>query len=320
MEKAWVIKDADSHLYRLGVRRATEGMPFADEKNPARAYTLSLFFWGAGQSYSGQRMRGVLFQTCMVVFLIGTALCLLYGKHLLALLQEFDVSHAAAVLGVELLLLSALIFWAYNAIDAYHEAESARRVPFHGVRSRVLPMLSSLLLPGWGQFMNGQPLKGMLLACFGVLNIFSLITIPAVLLCWPALEQSRMRSLLEIVFAVTACYTPLTPLVCLFSGYDALKVSLDDTKKETLLDRMMLTVTRFRALGWMRIIIPRVGSTVALGLILGLIVFGVNRHYHPADFLYGRLAGAEEWLHQRGMTVVPDLIDRLLAKTLVAGK
>ncbi len=320
MEKAWVIKDADSHLYRLGVRRATQGMPFADEKNPAQAYTLSLFFWGAGQSYSGQRMRGVLFQIYMVVFLIGVAVCLLYGKDLLALLQEYQVSHAAAVLAAELLFLSALVFWAYNAIDAYHEAEGARRVPFRGVQSRVIPMLSSLLVPGWGQFLNSQPLKGMLLACFGVLNIFSLVTIPAVLLCWPSLEPSRMRSLLEVVFAVSAFYAPLIPFVCLFSSYDALKVSLDDTKKETILDRIMLTVTRFRALGWMRIVIPRVGSTLAFGLILGLLVFAVNRHYHPSVFVYGRLAGVREWLQKQGMTVVPDLISRLLAGTLIAGK
>ena len=73
MAKSWRIKDADPYFYRLGVKRATHGMPFVDDKNPATAFTFSLLFCGAGQSYSGQRMKAVLFQALMLLFLTGAS-------------------------------------------------------------------------------------------------------------------------------------------------------------------------------------------------------------------------------------------------------
>ena len=50
MAKTSHIKDSDPYFYRLGIRRATRGLPFVDEKNPVRAYTFSLLFWGAARA------------------------------------------------------------------------------------------------------------------------------------------------------------------------------------------------------------------------------------------------------------------------------
>jgi TM2 domain-containing membrane protein YozV len=320
MEKTWVIRDADRHLYRLGVRRATQGLPFADEKSPARAYSYSLLFWGAGQSYSGQRIKGVLFQTCMVLFLAGTALSCLFEKNILSLLQTYGVSRADAFLSLEILFFSVLMFWTFNAGDAYHAATNGRRIPFRGVTNRAIPVLCSLIVPGWGQFMNGQPLKGSMLAGFSVVGLFSLLTIPAALACWPYLEPSESRTAIEAVFTLTVLYAPFIPLIWFLSAYDALKISLDDTKKETLLDRAMVAISRLRMEGWVHVLFPRVRSGVLQALVLGLVVFAVNRYYAPANYFYVQLTGAEAWLQQQGMTLVPDLINRLLSGTVLAGK
>ena len=142
VDKTWVIRDADQHLYRLGVRRATQGMPFADEKSPARAYTYSLLFWGAGQSYSGQRIKGVLFQTCMFLFLALAALFYVFENDLLSLLKTYGISSADAFLSSEILLFSLLMFWTFNAGDAYHAATNGRRIPFRGVSNRRDPRCS----------------------------------------------------------------------------------------------------------------------------------------------------------------------------------
>lgn len=313
MEKTWALKEADQHFYRLGVRRATEGLPFADEKNPARAYTLSLFFWGGGQSYSGLRMRGVLFQIFMFVCSLGTGFSILYGEDLMPLLQSYALSRADVFLAAELLLFSVLIFWSYNAVDAYHAAVKARRVPFRGIRSRVLPFLCSLLVPGWGQFMNGQPLKGSLLAGFSVIGIFSLVTVPCVLLFWPALDPSRSRSILESIFTVMVLYAPFIPVISIVSGYDALKVSMDDVKKELLLDRIVLALHRVRAEGWVRSMLPGMKTVCVFALLLGLVLLFRNNPYFPVNYYSDHLAHAQSRLYEQGMTLLPDFIGRVLS-------
>lgn len=313
MEKAWVIQDADRHFYRLGVRRATEGLPFADQKNPATAYTLSLFFCGAGQSYSGLRMKGVLFQAFMLLILIGAALLLLFGEPLLAMLASYGVGTVEAFLAAELLLFCSLAFWSYNAADAYAAAVRTRRVPFPGVRNRVLPLVCSLLVPGWGQYLNGQPRKGALLAALAVLGIFSLATVPAVLFFWQELEPSGARSIVETIFAAAVLYAPLVPVIAVLSGYDALKVSIDDAKKESLLDRIMLTVSRIRIEGWVRSLVPTMRAAVVFALLVGLVLFFRDRAPEPARYYSTHLSGARTWLEERGMTIVPGLIGKVLS-------
>lgn len=314
-----MIKDTDQYYCRHTLRRATQGAPFVDEKNPARAFTFSLFFWGAGQSYSGQRMRGVLFQIFMLVALIGIVFSLLFGKDLLIVLRAEGIFNADVFLAAEFLFLVALIFWIYNAVDAYHAAARARRVPFRGVRNPALPVLSSLLIPGWGQFMNGQPIKGSLLACLSVPGIFSVVTIPAALFCWQSLEASPARSIIEVIFAGTVLYALLIPIISILSSYDALKVSLDEMKKESMLDRFVLGMNRVRTQGWLRSLVPSAKSIVALAIILGLIIT-VKKNYHfSAHYIGGHLEGAEIWLHNQGMTLVPDLINRFVSGTVLAG-
>jgi TM2 domain-containing membrane protein YozV len=313
MEKAWVIKDADRHFYRLGVRRATQGMPFVDEKNPARAYTFSLFFWGAGQSYLGQRLKSVFFQAIFLAFVIVIGLVFLHGKDLVTALQENEVSLPYALLWAETMLLGVLIFWLYNACDAYHGAVKSRRIPFRGIQSRVLPMLSSLLIPGWGQFMNGQPVKGLLFGIFSVLSVFTLCTLPAVLYLWAFLDPSPSRSLIESLFAGSVLYAPLIPVISLLSSYDALKVSLNDIKKDSPLDRIVLAISRFHSEGFARSAARILKLTAVPSILLFLLVLVTTRYDIPLGFYSAYLRDAQEWLQQQGMTVVPRFIDRLLS-------
>ena len=104
-------------------------------------------------------MKSNLFQSLMLLFLIGTGLGVLFRKALGALLSGYGIPLTKAFLSLEFLLLSVLVFWIYNAVDAYRATARARRVPFRGIENKALPALASLLIPGWGQFMNGHPRK-----------------------------------------------------------------------------------------------------------------------------------------------------------------
>lgn len=311
MDKVWVVRDADQYFYRQGVRRATKGLPFADEKNPAKAFTFSLFLWGAGQNYSGLRMRSVVYQTLMLLFLSISFFLYYFASDLLELAQRYGISYAEVFLCSEFVLLTILTFWHYNAVDAYHAATRARRVPFHGVENRFLPMFSSLFIPGWGQFMNGQPVKGLLLSVFSVLNYFSLITISAVLIFWSSFQPSPARSLIESVFSLAVLYAPFVPVISLLSSYDAFRISIDDSKKETPLDRIVFALNRIRTEGWMRHAALLARSLFLLALVIGMLIIAFNEGFFPAAYFSGYLSSAEDWMRSQGMTLVPDLINSL---------
>jgi len=317
MEKVWVVEDPDEQLQRRKTRRLAKVL--ADEKSPARAYTLSLLFWGVGQNYNDQRGKGLLFQLFMLAFCTGAILSLFFKDSLFQFLRSHEISAARVFILVELLLFCSLIFWTCNAGDAYHTAKKSRTRPFSGMQSRVYPFLCSLLVPGWGQFLNGQPIKGSMYAAFAVLGLFSIISIPAILMAWPYLEASETRFIVEEIFTLAVLFAPLIPFIWIFGSYDALKVSFDDLKKEPFFDRIKYANNRRRTQGWVRGVFPHIKSTIILGFFLIVLVV-VIYHTFPEDFYRDQLMDAQAWLHKQGMTMVPELIGRVLSVMARAGK
>ena len=311
-EKVWVIEDPDEENERRKTERLIGEAPPPDEKNPAAAYSLSIFFWGGGQIYNGQREKGLLFLFTMLLFYTGVVLSGIYWEPLLQFLRSHDTSLTDVFIMAELLLFSALIFWAYNAGDAYHRASKTRITPFRGVNSRMYPFLCSLLVPGWGQFLNGQPVKGSIFTGFSILGLFSLFSIPSILMVWPLLEASETRFIIEGIFAVAVLFAPLIPFIWLFGSFDALKVSLEDIKKEPLFARVKYANNRRRTQGWVRGVFPHIMSTVVLGLFL-ILVSIIIYHYFPEQYYSELLTTAQARLHEQGMTIVPEMISRLLS-------
>jgi TM2 domain-containing membrane protein YozV len=319
MEKVWVIEDPDEQLQRRRARRTTKVVTPSDEKSPARAYTLSLFFWGMGQNYNDQRGKGLLFQLLMLAFCTAAVLSLLFMGSLLQFLRSHEISAARVFILAEIVFFCALIFWTCNAGDAYHTAAKMRTTPFSGIQSRVYPFLCSLLVPGWGQFLNGQPIKGSIYSGFSVLGLFSLVSIPSVLLAWPSLEASETRFIVEEIFTLAVLFALLTPFIWIFGSYDALKVSLDDLKKEPFFDRIKYANNRRRTQGWVRGVIPHIKSTIILGLFL-IVLLVVIYHTFPENFYREQLTYAQARLQERGMTIMPETIKRVLPLMTFAGK
>ncbi len=311
MDKVWTIKDPDEYLKPKKKKTSTRDTPIPrNEKDPARAYTLSLLFWGAGQNYNQEHGKGLFFNIALIMAVLSIILALIFGDSVILFLRSRGLSPSDLFLGAEILYFCTLIFWRYNAGDAYHVAARTRRTRFKGVSNTYSPFFSSLLIPGWGQFLNGQPVKGSLYSGFSVLALLSFVSIPATLLLWPFLEVSESRMLIETIFGVAVLYTPIIPFVWLFGGFDAWRVSRDELKKEPLLERIKSANNRRRTQGWVQGVFPGIWSTLLLVLTLAALVLFVGA---VAERYYlEQLSAAGAWMQRQGMTVVPDVIERLL--------
>ena len=312
MEKVWEIQDPDELPRKREAKPAKQPEPARDERDPAKAYSLSVFVWGLGQLYTDQIVKGAAFMVLMLLFVAGTVLSLSFWDTVLVFLVMRDLSLAGAFLDLEVLLFCVLLFWTYNAGDAYHQAAKMRKTRFRGVSSRVLPLFCSLVIPGWGQFLNGQPVKGGIYRSLWVLGLFSILTVPAVVLAWPFLEDTGSRFIIEGVFAVSVLSAPLLPLLWALSCHDALKVSRDDLLKEPHTERLKAAYYRGRTQGWVRGVFPQVKGTFLLVLFLAFFVIVVN-YWFPKGYYVEQLTHLRASLAKQGMIIMPELIGRILA-------
>jgi TM2 domain-containing membrane protein YozV len=308
MEKVWVVEDPDEYLNSLRTQRIPKEASLPDEKDPALAYTLSLLFWGAGQLYNGQRTKGLNY---IGLALYGNALAILlfmFQEELPSYLFFFSVSPAQAMLAVALLFFAFLIFWVSNASDAYHTAIKARRTPFPGVSNRAWPVFCSLLVPGWGQFLNGQPVKGGLFAIWAAFGIFSLISVLGIMQVWPFLENSDSRVIVEGVLLLSLFSLVPMPFLWVLGVFDAWKVGQDDIKKEPFLERLKAANNRRRSQGWVRGVFPQIRRTLLLILFLIILIIITVQFYFPWNFYREDLREALSWSSKQGMMLIPELI------------
>ncbi len=283
MEKVWVVQDPDEERTQVRKTKLLKNEEPKPEKSPAVAYSLSMVCWGAGQLFNRRQTKGAAFMVLMFLAGSGAYLVHFYLQDLISFAAGRGISGASLFLFAEATFMGILLFGAYNAGDAYHCTRRGRTNPFPGVSSRVYPVLCSLLVPGWGQFMNGQAVKGSIFTGFSVISFFSLATLPAVFLAWPVLEPSGARFIVEALFTGSVLFAPLIPLIWLFGAYDALQVSLDDYRKEPLWERIKAANNRRRVQGWVRGVFPQIKATVALGLFLLLFAIIAYR-YFPAGY------------------------------------
>lgn len=318
MEKVWEIKDPEAYL--RGKKAPSGPRPAArEQKDPARAYNLSMFYWGGGQLYNDQLRKGGVFMVLMLLMFGGTVLGIIYRVELDQFLLGHGIARSRTFLAAEFLFLAVLLFWVSNAADAYRTAARTRKTPFPGVPSRVIPLLGSLLFPGWGQFLNGQPVKGSLCSVLAVIASFSVLSVIFTFLAWPRLDPGDDRFIVEGISAVCLLIAPLAPLLWTFSAYDAFKVSSDDLLKEPLWERIKAAYYRGRTQGIVRGVFPQIKWTVMLVLFLAFFVIAV--HYWFATGFYVRLlASVQTQLRDRGMTIVPELIGKLMAVMAPVGR
>jgi len=318
MEKVWEIKDPEAYMRGKKAPSGPRPAP-REDKDPAKAYNLSMFYWGGGQLYNDQLVKGGIFMVLMVLVFGGTVLGIVYRAELYEFLNNRSISRSQAFLAVEVLLFLVLLFWVSNAADAYRTAARTRKTRFSGVSSNVTPFLGALLVPGWGQFLNGQPIKGSIFSVLAFITAFSVMSVVLTFLAWPLLDANDARFLVEGISAVCLLLAPLAPLLWTFSTYDAYVVSRDDLLKEPLWERIKAAYYRGRTQGWVRGVFPQIKGTFML--VLFLVFFVIVVHYwFPLGFYAKLLSSVQTLLRDRGMTIVPELIVKLLAVMASPGR
>jgi TM2 domain-containing membrane protein YozV len=311
-DRVWVLDDPDE---RPRVRKKPAVATSRPQKNPAVAFTLSLLIWGAGQIYNRQGKVGFLLILMMVNFYMDPVLIWVYRESLTPFLGGITITSSQLLMVMGAFYFSGLIVWLFNAEHAYYVANKTRTDAFRGIEHSFLPAACSLLIPGWGQFLNGQAAKGALFLMFALIGFFAVPALLIIPFFWPRLDTASDRLFWETVLVAVLVLGPLTLLIWPLSSFDALKVSRDDTKKEPVLKRLEYANNRRRMYGWGRGVFPHSKQTLVLGLSLALCL-AVAYYQFPREYYVARLQNLQVQLSRQHLVLIPRLIDRILQDVL----
>jgi hypothetical protein len=281
------------------------------EKSPALAFSLSLLFWGGGHFYIGQRKFGVLFLLIMINFYAFLGIAILYKEVVRSSLELLYINFSEAFLVCGAFYASGLIICFFNAWHAYYGTIRARSRTFKGTDMFLLPPICSFLIPGWGQFLNGQMKKGIF---FQIVAVVELITFPAILILyhfWPAPGSSAELLFLERILIMCIILLPFILTMWIYSIFDAGRVCMNDNKKQFLLNRIDRFRCRVAMQGWVECIAPLAKRIVMLCLFL-LCTIIISYNYMPEKYYINRLQKLQISLSQKEMSVIPDLINRFI--------
>jgi TM2 domain-containing membrane protein YozV len=308
-ERVWVLEDPDE---RPRPRKIGAGSAHPrPQPHPGVAFSWSMLIWGGGQIYNRQGRAGALLILLMVNFYLDPALLWIYRDPLFTFIRGLAITPSQMLGTVIVCYFLGVFTWLASAERAYYRAWTTRTEAFQGIASAWLPAGCSLIIPGWGQFLNGQPEKGALFLLSALLGFLAVPTALIIVLFWPALELAGERLFWERTLAATILLSALVLLVWPFSWFDALKVSLDDTKKEPVLKRIEYANNRRRMFGWRRGVFPFFKQTVMFALFLVLCT-AVAYSAFPRDYYVTRLQRLQIQLSDQHMVLIPQLIGRLL--------
>lgn len=315
-EKVWVIDDFDEKPLRRSPTSQREEPSTVKqrarrERSPALAISLSLLLWGGGQFYTRQRKLGVLFMLLMANFYMFLGVAVVYRESAAQLLQSVHVTRSFALAALWICYFTGLVIWIINAVHAYYSTTKTLRGPFEGVMNPLLPFLCSLVMPGWGQFLNGQAKKGLFFMCFGVTGLAALSSVLIIFPLLPTLEPSGARLFLEGVLAASVVASPVLLLMWILGVHDATRVCMDSFKKEPLQKRITHAFNSVRRKTWFRSAIPHMKQDLLLVLLLVLSMI-VCRHYFPRNYYVDTLRNLRGELARKEMVLLPRLIDRVL--------
>jgi TM2 domain-containing membrane protein YozV len=291
---------------------AIPSRPVSFQKHPAVAFSLSLLVWGGGHIYIRQWQWGLMYFLFMVNFYLIPTVMLLHWKPMTAGLMMLDVTPVQVMVPLGIFFMLGLTLWVINAVHAYVTVADAEPAPFQGVRHPLLPGLCSLLIPGWGQILNGQMIKGVCYLFVAMLGFFALAMLLVVPFLWPMLLSPMDRVLAERVLLVAATLIPFVLLVWGIAVYDAVKVCVDPLKKEPWRKRVEYALNRMRLKGW-RGMIPRIELTVMVSLYL-VFSLALSHYVFPRDYYLNQLQTLQVRLAHQQMHLISQRLDRLIQK------
>lgn len=299
-QKVWVINDDDWGLTpgkqitseQPRKSRVAEPSPIEKEKvseshceparkNPALSFSLSLLVWGGGQMYIGKYRLGAIYMASMVLFCSVFSVLALFWESIGHLDEDIILQMPLLIIAAMVFFMIGLVCWSVNAVDAYCRAIRLRPEPYLGVDNELWPLSCSLLFPGWGQFLNAQPVRGGIFLLFGMLGIFSVLVLSVAWHVWPFLNVSPVNYLFEICMVSALLYIPFAFLIWVVAAYDAF-------------------VSCYR--GEQYALVPR--SSAVLGLLLAI---SVGMQVLPEGYYLAILDNARLEMLNSNMKIIPEL-------------
>jgi TM2 domain-containing membrane protein YozV len=247
----------------------------------------------------------------MINFYLILGLVFVHWESMITYLKAIPITRSEAMIACGIFYLSGLIFWIINALQAHHQASKTGTGAFEGVKNPILPLFCSLLVPGWGQVLNGQPKKGGFFLIFALAGFFAFSVLLFIPMIWSSLETFSDRFLLEWILVIALALCPPVFMMWLLGIYDALKVSLDPIKKEPFRKRIKYAINRLRIKGWARGILPQAKMTLMLALFLTLSAT-LGYYYFPQKNYMVMLQSLQTRLYHQKMILLPYIIDQFL--------
>ncbi len=313
-QKVWVINDQEwnrkttSGAIDLPPLKPTGGetrsSPAAPRKSPAVSFNLAMLCWGGGYFYLGRYRAGTVCLAAMAVF-YGAASSLAICPDALARLAATSGWPAAFFIAATMILfLTGMVLWLATAVDTYYRTVRLGGEPFLGVETETWPLLSSLVVPGWGQFLNGQPKKGLVVFLLALPGIFSLFLVLLARGAWLLLQAGPIRLFIEAGIAAGLATIPLLLLVWIVAAYDAFR-----SGRMLYLRRLSLKKEGFRPGGegilWS--LVPR-GSAI-LGLLLAI---SLGMQFIPRQFYLESLVRLRGEMLECHMKIIPGLVEKTI--------
>ncbi|UCH81063.1 MAG: hypothetical protein JSW20_00230 [Nitrospiraceae bacterium] len=316
-QKVWVIDDVNEQQVSV-TRVKQKKIPAFQQKppirrNPSLAFSLSIILWGCGQFYNKQLKSGILFLVFMFNFYLLMCIVIMHWESIKFLFESIHVDGSGTLLIFGFFYLSGLSVWQVNAWHAYINCIRMSAGSFNATKIKLLPAVCSLFMPGWGQVLNGQIKKSLFFQVFAFMNLAIFPFILIIFLVWPTLEASRSRLVIEWIFSFSIILSPFLIMVWILSIFDAVKVSLHNTKKVPMLIRIKYAAKKFRyhrkLYGLKNTVLPLIKRTT---LVLLLLVFClINYHSVPKKFYMLQLQKLGNQMSEQGMTVMPGIIEKL---------
>lgn len=309
-KKVWVLDDqwfdqAPDIIQTAAPRpgnKANETLSQAEmmEKSPAKAFSYSLLVWGGGQIYLRKKRLGASYLSAMVIFVASFSALAWFWSLAVRQALEKPVYIAAALI----FFLVGALAWVSNAVDAYYRTARLKTEPYLGVDRTFWPLCASLLFPGWGQFLNGQPKKGIMFLLFGVGGVCSVFVLSVAQLIWPLLEADSVRRLFEICLVVALSMVPVVLLMWVASAYDAFRSCEDFVRHQ---QRSKMAGYRLKSREILHDFIPQ--CSAVLGLMLAI---SLGMQFIPWRFYLESLARMRVEMLNSHMTIIPELIQKVI--------
>jgi hypothetical protein len=190
----------------------------------AGAASLSLWVWGTGQWVNRDRdLAALLFlwqiQIVAVHYLVASTWGSIRRMAHIFFVSEWELLLYAAALDFWLIFL-----FLFNVSQAYRSAERSKG-PFRGLMRPWLSGLASVLVPGWGQLLNGQLRKGLFFLFAFVTQVWVMTYYLLTPLYRLASDLDPNQLVLRNVIQAGKAVLGITAVLWLLSAYDAVLVS-----------------------------------------------------------------------------------------------